>query len=228
MLFLLSPVLIPMVREALQFSFMVRPTSDLYVLSASLLLFSGAESLAYSLPVSTALTWRGINWRRSSDVYNQHRLYPAAVGRRLAGWRWRPPARFWVVTALLSVISDGAAPSLGNITETDLPTTISTTTPEWTPFVLLNRTVPFMRISRSVSRYALIVQLCVAVLAGLGLSRLLQRQRPATANLSFGVVLLLILGEFWVAPYPMTRPIRPPFTPNCVTCRRCGRCSICP
>ncbi|MEZ4659756.1 MAG: hypothetical protein R2911_19545 [Caldilineaceae bacterium] len=35
-LLLLSPMLIPMVREALQFDFMVRPPTDLYTLSASL------------------------------------------------------------------------------------------------------------------------------------------------------------------------------------------------
>ncbi|MEZ4659755.1 MAG: hypothetical protein R2911_19540 [Caldilineaceae bacterium] len=38
-----------------------------------------------------------------------------------------------------------------------------------TLFSLLNRTIPFMGISRSVSRYALMMQFAVAVLAAIGL-----------------------------------------------------------
>lgn len=210
MLLLLSPVLIPMVREALQFSFMVRPTSDLYILSASLFDFLVPNRL-HTLFRPDSFTWPGnqlapISERTISMGYLPLLLAVVAV------WRWRPPARFWVVTALFFLLlAMGPRLHLGNIAETDLPTTISTTTPEWTPFALLNRTVPFMRISRSVSRYALMVQLCVAVLAGLGLCRLLQRQRQATANLAAGIVLLLILGEFWVAPYPLSPPDTPAF-----------------
>lgn len=210
MLLFLSPLLIPMVREALQFSFMVRPTSDLYILSASLLDFLVPNRL-HTLFRPDSFTWPGNQLAPISERTISIGYIPLLLAG-IALWRWRPPVRFWVVTAFFFLLlAMGPRLHLGNITETDLPTTLSTTTPEWTPFALLNRTVPFMRISRSVSRYALMVQLCVAVLAGLGLHRLLQRQRSATASLLAGGALLLILGEFWVAPYPMSPPDTPAF-----------------
>lgn len=210
MLLLLSPVLIPMVREALQFSFMVRPTSDLYILSASLLDFLVPNRL-HTLFRPDSFTWPGnqlapISERTISSGYLPLLLIIVAV------WRWRPPVRLWAVAALFFLLlALGPQLHLGNITEAELPTTIMSTTPEWTPFALLNRTVPFMRISRSVSRYALMVQLCVAVLAGLGLHRLLQRQGQGRAGFIATGTLLLILGEFWVAPYPMSPPDTPSF-----------------
>lgn len=210
MLLLLSPLLIPMVREALHFSFMVRPTSDLYILSASLLDFLVPNRL-HTLFRPDSFTWPGNQLAPISERTISIGYIPLLLAI-VALWRWRPPVRFWVITAFFFLLlAMGPRLHLCNITETDLPTTISTTTPEWTPFALLNRTVPFMRISRSVSRYALMVQLCVAVLAGLGLYRLLQRSRPLAANLIAGIALLLILGEFWVAPYPMSPPDTPSF-----------------
>ncbi|MEZ4734994.1 MAG: hypothetical protein R3E79_48485, partial [Caldilineaceae bacterium] len=59
--------------------------------------------------------------------------------------------------------------------------------------------------------YALMVQLCVAVLAGIGLRTLVQRRRALTAWSVAALVLLLILTEFWVAPYPMSPPDTPAF-----------------
>ena len=47
----------------------------------------------------------------------------------------------------------------------------------WTPYGLLNKLVPFMRISRSVSRFALMVQFSMAVLAGMGFWLLMERLR---------------------------------------------------
>jgi len=210
MLFLLSPVLIPMVREAVQFNFMVRPTSDLYVLSASLLDFLVPNRL-HTLFRPESFTWPGNQLAPVSERTISLGYVPLLLAL-IALWRWRPRVRFWAVAALFFLLlALGPRIHLGNITEAELPAELTTTTPEWTPFALLNRTVPFMRISRSVSRYALVVQLCVAVLAGVGLSTLLQRRRAVAAWSVGGLVLLLILAEFWVAPYPLSPPDTPTF-----------------
>ncbi|MCE7989473.1 MAG: hypothetical protein DYG89_50620 [Caldilinea sp. CFX5] len=210
MLLLLSPVLIPMVREATQFNFMVRPTSDLYIFSASLLDFLVPNRL-HTLWRPESFTWPGNQIAPVSERTISLGYIPLLLAL-IALWRWRPAVRFWAVTALFFLLlALGPRIHLGNITEADLPTTPSSTTPEWTPFALLNRTVPFMRISRSVSRYALMVQLAVAVMAGIGLATLLQRRRALTSWLLSGALLLLLLGEFWVAPYPMSPPDTPAF-----------------
>ncbi len=210
MLLLLSPVLIPMVREATQFSFMVRPTSDLYIFSASLLDFVVPNRL-HTLWRPESFTWPGNQIAPVSERTISIGYIPLLLAL-VALWRWRPAVRFWAVTALFFLLlALGPRIHLGNITEADLPTTLSNTTPEWTPFALLNRTVPFMRISRSVSRYALMVQLAMAVMAGIGLATLLQRRRALTGWLTNGALLLLLLGEFWVAPYPMSPPDTPAF-----------------
>jgi hypothetical protein len=210
MLLLLSPVLIPMVREATQFSFMVRPTSDLYIFSASLLDFLVPNRL-HTLWRPESFTWPGNQIAPVSERTISIGYIPLLLAL-VALWRWRPAVRFWAVTALFFLLlALGPRIHLGNITESDLPTILSNTTPEWTPFALLNRTVPFMRISRSVSRYALMVQLAMAVLAGIGVATLLQRRRVLTGWLTNGALLLLLLGEFWVAPYPMSPPDTPAF-----------------
>ena len=54
----------------------------------------------------------------------------------------------------------------------------------WTPYGILNRVIPFMRISRSVGRFALMVQLCLAVAASLGLAGLLVRLARRTSPMS--------------------------------------------
>src|SRR6185369_15771950 len=55
---ILSPLLIPMLREATEFSFMVRPSSDLYIFSASLIDFFVPNRLnPFFLPAS--LIWIG-------------------------------------------------------------------------------------------------------------------------------------------------------------------------
>jgi len=210
MLLLLSPVLIPMVREALQFSFMVRPTSDLYTLSASLLDFLVPNRLhTFFRPAS--FTWPGNQLAPISERTISLGYLPLLLAL-IALWRRPKQTRFWLIMAgVFLLLALGPRIHLGNITEADIPTHMTTTTPEWTPFALLNRSVPFMRISRSVSRYALMVQLAVAVLAGIGLGALLQRRRNAIAALLAGFALVIILGEFWVAPYPMSPPDTPAF-----------------
>jgi hypothetical protein len=68
-----------------------------------------------------------------------------------------------------------------------------------------------MRISRSVSRYAVMVQLSVAVLAGLGVARLWPRRNPGATFVHSSAILAVILFESWVAPFPMSPPDTPAF-----------------
>jgi len=211
LLLLLSPVLIPMVREATQFSFMVRPTSDLYTLSASLLDFLVPNRL-HTLFRPASLSWPGnqiapVSERTISIGYVALALALVTLWRRSAGWR------FWVLCALgFLLLALGPRWHFGNITAADVPAATTTMT-EWTPFALLNTVVPFMRISRSVSRYALMVQLSVAVLAGLGLATLLIRRHWSTGRqlLLSGACLTVILFEYWVAPYPLSPPDTPAY-----------------
>ena len=212
MLALLSPVLIPMVREATQFSFMVRPTTDLYTLSASLLDFLVPNRL-HTLFRPESFTWPGnqiapVSERTISIGYGALLLALVAL--------WRRPRRgsFWGICALFFLsLALGPRWHVGNIVATDIPAQTATLT-HWTPFALLNGVVPFMRISRSVSRYALMVQLSVAVLAGMGLAGLFVPRRKVAkwqSGCAMSLILGLILFEYWVAPYPMSPPDTPAF-----------------
>lgn len=211
MVLLLSPVLIPMVREATQFSFMVRPTSDLYMLSASLLDFLVPNRL-HTLFRPASFSWPGnqiapVSERTISIGYLALGLAVVALGRRSA-WRL-----FWACCAVAFLtLALGPRWHFGDITAADVPATTDAVT-EWTPFALLNAVVPFMRISRSVSRYALMVQLSVAVLAGLGLATLLTRWRTGRGRqlLFSSACCAVILFESWVAPYPLSPPDTPSY-----------------
>ncbi len=85
-----------------------------------------------------------------------------------------------------------------------------------------------MRISRSVSRFALMVQLCLAVLSGMGLAVVMawvdqrfggsaegggieERAAPGAmaAALVAGLAIVGMLAEYWVAPYPLSPPDTP-------------------
>ena len=76
-----------------------------------------------------------------------------------------------------------------------------------------------MRISRSVSRFALMVQFCMAVLAGIGLHAFLawlsvKQRRPAAyaaVGAAAGVAIVVLLAEYWVAPYPLSPPDTPAY-----------------
>lgn len=209
MLLLLSPLLVPMVREATQFSFMVRPTSDLYTLSATLADFLIPNRL-HTLFRPASFTWPG---NQIAPVSERTLAigYMALLLAFIALWRsWRSSC-FWLATALLFLLlAFGPAWHWGTITQAVIPEA-GVTPVSWTPFALLNSTIPFMRISRSVSRYALMVQLSVAVLAGLGIAWLLRRRGTPTTLLISSGILAIVLLESWVAPFPMSPPDTPTF-----------------
>ena len=215
----LSPWLIPMVREATQFRFMVRPSADLYILSASVMDFLVPNRL-HSLFRPDSFTWIG----NQIAPVSERTIGVGYVALLLAlATLWTAPRRvifWWLALAFFFMLALGPLWHMGSITWDDIPAAALTgdPPPSWTPYGVLNELVPFMRISRSVSRFALMVQLCVGVLAGLGLAGLMARQaqrrgRGATATLvALATAPLLVAGaEYWVAPYPLSPPDTPAY-----------------
>lgn len=220
----LAPILAPMVLEAVRFSFMVRPSSDLYVLSASLADFVIPNRL-HTLFRPDSFTWPGNQVAPVSErtiAVGYAALVAAVVGivtapgRGRLVWLWSMGAVFFVLMAMgprlhvgnidWAQIPGGAAAIRGSVAHDDA----SIAPREWSPYALVNTLVPFMRISRSVSRFAIMVQLCVAVLAGVGLAWGLARVRRRMPLVGL-VVAGLILAEYWVAPYPTSPPDTPAF-----------------
>ena len=212
----LSFWLVPMIRETRQFSFMVRPATDLYILSASVMDFLVPNRL-HTLFRPESFAWIGnqispVSERTISIGYIALAL--AVVGALI----WRRRAGLWIAGALFFfAMALGPVIHFGNITAAEIPE--ATELPlHFTPFGILAYFSDFVRLSRSVSRYAVMVQLCVSVLAGMGLAALLTRLQAARAPQTQGgrtvsaVALLclgLILAEYWVAPYPMSAPDTP-------------------
>lgn len=206
---LLAPVLLPMIREATQYSFMVRPASDLYIFSATLLDFLLPNRLhTLFRPESFAQLGNQIapvSERTIAIGYGALFLVISAVvamRRRVA---------LWAVAALIFLLlALGPRPHWLAITWDDIPSDTASLQ-EWSPYALVNQLVPFMRISRSVSRFAIVVELCIAVLAGIGLAWWLRRLRAQAAMVVGVGVIVLVLAESWVTPYPMSPPDTPAY-----------------
>ncbi len=220
-LVLLSFWLVPMVQEARQFRFMVRPPADLYIFSASVMDFLVPNRL-HTLFRPESFAWIGNQIAPISErtIAIGYLALTLAIGAAVVAWR---KAAFWWMAALLFfVLALGPQLHAGNITAESIPAAVTAgqEAPSWTPYTLLNQLVPFMRISRSVSRFALMVQLCMAVLAGLGLHAFLNwlggRQRTtgrtyAAVGVAAGAAIVVLLGEYWVAPYPLSPPDTPSY-----------------
>jgi hypothetical protein len=209
---LLSPILVPMVKEAMQYSFMVRPVSDLYILSASLMDFLIPNRL-HTLFRPESFSWPGNQIAPVSERTIAIGYAPLALAVIAVAWRSKQAALWSAVALFFVLLAMGPALHVGNITMADVPADLAAgaDAPGWTPFAALNRLIPFMRISRSVSRYALMVQFSFAVLAGIGLQALLQRALGRGRAVIAAAAALLVLGEYWTAPYPLSPPDTPAF-----------------
>ncbi|MEX1020887.1 MAG: hypothetical protein WDZ49_14590, partial [Litorilinea sp.] len=194
-------------------SFMVRPATDLYILSASLADFLVPNRL-HTLLRPESFEWVGnriapVSERTIAIGYLPLVLVGVGLwwGRRRAGM-WGAIALFFMLLAL------GPRLHAGDITWDHIPleNTEAVLRGEKSPFGLMNNLVPLVRMSRSVSRYALMVQLAVAVAAGIGLAALGRRRwgRWGLSALGAGA-LMIVLAEFWVAPYPMSAPDTPDY-----------------
>ncbi len=231
----LSPWLVPMVREATRYQFMVRPGADLYILSASVMDFLIPNRL-HTLFRPASFEWIGNQVAPVSERTLAIGYVPLVLALTTLFLARRKAAFWWVVATCFFLLALGPQWHLGNFTTDDIPAAAlqSQEIEGWTPYAILNRVIPFMRISRSVSRFALMVQLAAAVLAAVGLAAIwarcqvrrarddagklgLHAQRRARPVGSFVVLavyvalLLLLLGEYWVAPYPMSPPDTPAY-----------------
>lgn len=209
---LLAPLLVPMVLEATRYSFMVRPSTDLYIFSATLVDFLIPNRL-HTLFRPESFT----RWGNQIAPFSERTIaigYAALALAIVAVVRLRRWAGWWAIAALVFLLlALGPRMHAFTITAADIPANMDATR-EGSLYALVNALVPFMRISRSVSRFAIMVQLCMAVLAGLGLawwlSRLRLRDGAATLAMGF-VVLGVVLAESWVAPFPLSSPDTPAY-----------------
>jgi hypothetical protein len=196
----LSPLLVPMIREALQDpSHLLSPFETTVRLSADLLAFitpnefhplwgEAAASLSEAFTSSTS----------------ERMVFAGYITLALAGyalWTRRRAGAFWAVSCLtFFLISLGPYLHIGG-REVPLPL----------PYLALYRFLPFFRIARSVSRFDVMVMLSLAPLVALGLQRLLAPLPATRARVLAVVATALVCLEFLPAPYPMTEVYVPSF-----------------
>jgi hypothetical protein len=202
----LSPLLGPMVRDASS-----RPDLETGLFQNITL---SADLLAFVLPSEMHPLWG--DWARAiADSFTSttsERLVfagfvPLALGviGLLGGWR-RIAVKFWALLLALSVLM-ALGPYLhinGQIVSVagwQIPL----------PYLLLYYTVPFINLTRSLSRYDLLIMLCLGVLASAGLVWLNAKVRLKNAMSLPLVAIALICFEFVAAPYPVSRIDIPQF-----------------
>ncbi|MEP7198363.1 MAG: hypothetical protein ABI874_00985, partial [Chloroflexota bacterium] len=185
---------VPMLREASSAAYLRPPYDETVMLSADLLAF---------VTPSEFHPWWGEAARAVADQFTSSAsertvfagftvLALAAVG----AWRARPRSSLWVLN-LSAFFLLSLGPYLHILGQVVAPIPL--------PYAWLYALVPLVRITRSVSRFDVMVMLALAVLAALGLAAL--RHRPRLVALCAA----LIAVEFLAVPYPMWRLDVPPF-----------------
>ncbi|HUS69765.1 MAG TPA: hypothetical protein VM075_03175 [Anaerolineae bacterium] len=197
---ILSPLLVPMVAEALRdSSYLGFPFRTTMRLSADLLAFVTPNELHPIWgPAATRLS------QVFSSSTSERMVFAGYIPLALAGhalYTRRREAAFWLVSCLVFFIL-ALGPYL-HVAGRQLPIPL--------PYLGLYRLVPFFSIARSVSRFDVMVMLSLAVLAALGLQGVL-RGLPARRGIfvaSLGVALVCL--EFLPVPYPLTEVEVPSF-----------------
>lgn len=200
----LSPLLVPLVRNASQ-----RPDLDTG-LSQNITL--SADLLAFVLPSEMHPLWgswaAGIANNFTSTTSERlvfAGFVPLALGllALLRGWRY-VAVKFWALVGGVFVLM-ALGPYLhinGQIVSLSgwqLPL----------PYLALYYIIPFINLTRSLSRYDLMVMLALGVLATVGLA-LLNRRPKHSALLPIAATLLICI-EFLPAPYPVSLIDTPQF-----------------
>ncbi len=210
---ILSPLLVPMMREAGQSRHMVPDPQHSRILSADLLAFVTPQEFH---PLWGA--WAREQAQAFTSTVSEHQVFAgftvlalvllglwqgyAGSRRRLADGTRVSPGPWPLVALAFFVLSLGPVLHIAGRTQLlpggrELPL----------PYGWLVAIVPFMEISRSVSRMDVMVMLALAVLAALGVAWLAGRGR--IARVAPVTVLSLIIFEFLPAPYPMSPPDTP-------------------
>jgi len=206
---LAAPLLVPMLRETRTADYMLPPPGSAEQLSADLTAFF-TPSEFHPWWGEWAGGWAGRFTASLSErtVFAGYSVLALALLALLAR---RRAARFWGLAALVfAVLSLGPTLHVGGSTRLDGVGPIPM------PYALLPQALPLLKISRSVSRFDVMVMLSLAVMAALGLNWLLRRARQAGYHEGVGrlmatAALGLVGLEFWVAPYPMSPPETQPF-----------------
>lgn len=209
---LLSPLLVPMLREARSAAAYLEEPLEFSTTY-------GADLLAWFLPSPLHPLWGDVfhRWTDGFAAGNTAEgiVYLGFIPLVLAVmglWRSRRRGKLWVAMGgLFGLLALG--PSLKVLNHrTGIPL----------PYRLLAG-LPIVRFTRVPSRYAVLTQLAVALLAGLGLAGLLRRprflhigrkrgrSRRWPAWLSVTLLLALVMLEYAAMPYPLTPAEVPPF-----------------
>jgi hypothetical protein len=207
-LVVLSPQLVPMVREARESSYMVPDPAQSRLLSADL--------AAYVTPQEYHPVWgrwateRGRLLKASPAEHQVFAGFTVLILAGLglwAGWRGKGHGEVdlgpWPLSLLVFfVLSLGPVLHVGGRTtllpgQAELPL----------PYYWLAQVVPFMEITRSVSRFDVMVMLSLGVLASVALLWLWEARKAG--RIAAVTALLLILFEFLPIPYPMSPPDTP-------------------
>jgi hypothetical protein len=198
---------VPMVREMLAGDYMVPEPGDTVRLSADL--------LAFFTP-SAQHPWWG-EWaaglaNRFTASLSERTVFAGYAVLILAGLAIafnRRRAAAWGAAALtFAVLAMGPVLHIGGQTR------FLGMGPVSLPYALLLRAVPQLHIARSVSRFDVVVMLCLGVLAALGAAWLLGRVRRAglvAPAAAFLALLGAISVEYLAVPYPMSFPETQPF-----------------
>ncbi|MFQ5612907.1 MAG: hypothetical protein ACE5H9_12315 [Anaerolineae bacterium] len=201
----LSPLILPMAREALSADYMKPGFEENVILSADLLAFATPSELH---PLWGR--WAGAIYERYTATTSERLVFagfgPLLLAALTLVRQRRRLIRFWLIaTGFFGVMSLGpylhVAGQVVRWGQSPLPM----------PYLLLYKTIPFIGISRSLSRFDMMVMMGLGVLAAAGAATLLQRLRGRTRQVSYLLLPALICFEFIAIPYPMSQIDTPPF-----------------
>ncbi len=204
-----SPLLVPMARESLTADYMVPPPGSTERLSADLTAFFTPSEL-HPLWGDLAARWAD-RFTASTSERTVFAGYGVLALALLGLLTRRRTACFWGLSALtFALLALGPVLHIGGMTR------FAGVGPIPMPYALLHRAIPFLKISRSVSRFDVVVMLSLGVLAAIGLNWLLNRMQKTgyneTARWLVAAGALTVVGlEFWAAPYPVSFPETRPF-----------------
>jgi hypothetical protein len=195
---LFSPLIIPMAAEAAAADYM-RPTFEENIILS-------ADLLAFFLPSELHPLWGQalLPIYQTFTTTTSERLVFAGIiplGLGIYGavkYRHRRWVQFWIIVTLCFFVL-----ALGPYLHIAGQTVQVGDSPLPLPYLLLYKIVPFIGISRSLSRYALIVMIGLGVLAAIGLGRF----KPGRQALAIGLICL----EFAAIPYPLSAIDTPQF-----------------
>ena len=217
---IVSPVLAPMVREAGQSRYMVPDPAQSRLLSADLLAF--VTPLEFH-PVWGA--WARAAGRLFSASPSEHQVFVGFSALALAGLGvWvgsKRRGKAGAIALWLLVLLSFFILSLGPVLHVAGRSQLLPDGRELAlPYGWLSSQIPFMDITRSVSRFDIMVMLVIAVLAAWGVRWLLGLGRAGRAA---GLLLsALLLFEFFPAPYPLSQPDTPAWYRTLLTDKRPG------